>query len=250
MIGDRRITFFKIFLLILFLLIGCRQGPYAIPTPTPAFVKTFPYVQETEPSTSEESNAGTTATLNLFSKECNSCHPSGESGLGPKIKNVGDRINLETFIKTVREGRNIMPAFKSDKISDNDITGLWEYLNGLQKNAATQKTADVTEKQQTVTAPTTSSSTTTTTTTTTTIAPIQSSVTAAAGGQVLFGQRCNACHPGGGAGLGPSLKNLSGIHNLASFTGVVRSGRNVMPSFQNLSDTEIAALWDYLKDLK
>jgi mono/diheme cytochrome c family protein len=72
----------------------------------------------------------------------------------------------------------------------------------------------------------------------------------AATGQVAFMQKCNRCHPGGEAGLGPGLNDKPFPDFLKRFQ--VRHGLGVMPHFdkEELSDAQLDAILDYLKALR
>ena len=65
----------------------------------------------------------------VFMAHCNKCHPGGEAGLGPAINNKP----LPGFlIRTqVRKGLGVMPAFKEDHISDQELDNLVAYLKEL-----------------------------------------------------------------------------------------------------------------------
>ncbi len=73
-------------------------------------------------------------------------------------------------------------------------------------------------------------------------------------GQSTFGQYCDACHPGGGAGVGPALigpgfdANFAGDAKLSS---IIRSGTPTMPGFPStrINDTQLAGLIAYLRQL-
>lgn len=69
-------------------------------------------------------------------------------------------------------------------------------------------------------------------------------------GQVVYMSKCNKCHPGGDAGLGPSLNNkpLPGF----LIRKQIRSGWGAMPSFdpKEISSDELDALVAYLKALR
>lgn len=67
-------------------------------------------------------------------------------------------------------------------------------------------------------------------------------------GRAEFEQRgCNACHPGGGKGLGPPLAGV----NEKTFSTVVRQGRGMMPAFgpDRLGDEALADIFAYLQSL-
>ena len=68
-------------------------------------------------------------------------------------------------------------------------------------------------------------------------------------GQVAFMEKCNRCHPGGEAGLGPALNDKPFPDFLKRFQ--IRHGLGVMPSFtkDELSDPDLDAILEYLEVL-
>lgn len=69
-------------------------------------------------------------------------------------------------------------------------------------------------------------------------------------GRIVFMQHCQKCHPGGEAGLGPSINDKPLPEFLIAMQ--VRVGLGAMPSFhrQELTDEELASLIHYLKALR
>jgi mono/diheme cytochrome c family protein len=82
------------------------------------------------------------------------------------------------------------------------------------------------------------------------LAPPPSLNQQAATGQVAFMEKCNRCHPGGEAGLGPALNDKPFPDFLKRFQ--VRHGLGVMPHFpkEELSDAQLDAILEYLKALR
>ena len=72
----------------------------------------------------------------------------------------------------------------------------------------------------------------------------------AATGQVAFMEKCNRCHPGGEAGLGPALNDKPFPDFLKRFQ--VRHGLGTMPHFskEELSDQQLDAILEYLKAVR
>jgi mono/diheme cytochrome c family protein len=67
----------------------------------------------------------------VFMQHCQRCHPQGEGGLGPAINPapaLGKRLQT-------RHGFGVMPAFKDDQISDNELDQLISYLKALKKHS-------------------------------------------------------------------------------------------------------------------
>lgn len=73
---------------------------------------------------------------------------------------------------------------------------------------------------------------------------------AAALGEQVFGRYCQECHPGGEAGLGPSINDKPLPAFLIRFQ--VRRGMGAMPGFssEQISDHELDALVRYLQVLR
>ena len=71
-------------------------------------------------------------------------------------------------------------------------------------------------------------------------------------GETIYGQRCAACHGAGvqSGGLAPELIRSAVPLDAASFTAVLHDGlltTRGMPSFEELSAEEIAALQHYIR---
>ncbi len=65
----------------------------------------------------------------LFSRECQSCHPRGERGLGPALN---DKPLPEWAIALqVRQGYGAMPAFSPDDLSDAELNAVISYLKAV-----------------------------------------------------------------------------------------------------------------------
>lgn len=65
----------------------------------------------------------------LFNQYCHKCHPSGEAGMGPALN-----INpAPKFVKAfqVRHGLGVMPSFKKEEISKDDLDAILLYLKKL-----------------------------------------------------------------------------------------------------------------------
>lgn len=71
-------------------------------------------------------------------------------------------------------------------------------------------------------------------------------------GKAVFDKNCNACHPGGGKGLGPSIKRGDYNGTATDITKVVRNGKGIMPPYNlnAISDKDLENLNSYLMTLK
>ena len=60
----------------------------------------------------------------IYMAYCQKCHPGGEGGLGPSINGIpGFMKKFQT-----RHGLGVMPAFKKDEISKQDLKDIMTYL--------------------------------------------------------------------------------------------------------------------------
>jgi mono/diheme cytochrome c family protein len=65
----------------------------------------------------------------VFTKNCYQCHPNGEGGLGPALN---DKPAPRFLMKTqVRLGLGAMPAFDKNRISQEDLGALVDYVMAL-----------------------------------------------------------------------------------------------------------------------
>jgi mono/diheme cytochrome c family protein len=65
----------------------------------------------------------------LYNKYCQKCHPAGQAGLGPEV------THKPGFARRVqvRHGLGVMPSFKADDLSKQDLKDIQKYLNALAK---------------------------------------------------------------------------------------------------------------------
>lgn len=76
----------------------------------------------------------------------------------------------------------------------------------------------------------------------------------AVAGQAIYAQLCDACHPGGGAGVGPGLNTTGFVEKYAEDTALVsvlREGTPRMPAFpaSRLSEAQLADLIAFVRTL-
>lgn len=72
-------------------------------------------------------------------------------------------------------------------------------------------------------------------------------------GEQIFIRSCNTCHPGGKAGLGPTLENVSEhFVDEDDLKKLIRSGKGIMPGQPKttINEIEMDNLVDYLKNLE
>lgn len=72
----------------------------------------------------------------FFFRNCNECHPQGESGLGPSMN---DKPLPDALIKVqVRTPVGIMPPFSDAVLPDDQLEDLVEYLKAIRRADANE----------------------------------------------------------------------------------------------------------------
>lgn len=84
---------------------------------------TFAPVPDTEPALAKGEV--------VFNTYCTLCHPGGEAGLGPSFNDKPLPGFLMRF--QIRNGLGVMPAFKEEVISDEELDNLITYIKTLRK---------------------------------------------------------------------------------------------------------------------
>lgn len=67
----------------------------------------------------------------VFMIHCHKCHPGGEAGLGPAINSNPAPQFVKRF--QMRHGLGVMPSFKQDEISKDDLRDISKYLKKWKK---------------------------------------------------------------------------------------------------------------------
>jgi cytochrome c550 len=58
------------------------------------------------------------------------CHgANAQGGVGPKL--AGESPPFDRFVRTVRSGRDAMPAFTASQVSDAELQQIYDYLRSL-----------------------------------------------------------------------------------------------------------------------
>lgn len=67
----------------------------------------------------------------VFSRYCQVCHPGGNPGAGPALRELVPKLTDEQMRSVVRTGKNRMPGYGPQEISDDELTGLVAYIRTL-----------------------------------------------------------------------------------------------------------------------
>lgn len=84
--------------------------------------------------------------------------------------------------------------------------------------------------------------------------PMAASASDATGGQTVYAQLCDACHPGGGKGFGPALNSPdfeAKYGDDAALAAIIREGTTAMPGFptSRVSDEQLGGLIAFIRSL-
>lgn len=84
--------------------------------------------------------------------------------------------------------------------------------------------------------------------------PTTASTSDAAGGQAVYAQLCDACHPGGGKGFGPALNGpdfAAKYGDDAALAAFIREGTTAMPGFptSRITDEQLGDLIAFIRSL-
>lgn len=175
---------------------------------------------------------------------CLSCHSRGPilgGNFGGDLANVGNMRTLSWVHRFIENPGRIDP--------DSKMPGFLGQLNHEQVEAISlylmeqrTSTSPITAPVPVATAPAKPE----------TGAGVKSPAAALSIGETSFKQNCNMCHPGGGVGVGPSLKPEVYKGAQADFTKIIRQGKGAMPLFPptRIDDGELQALYQYISTLK
>ena len=70
----------------------------------------------------------------IFMRQCHSCHPGGEGGLGPGLNDKPlPVVAMKLQVRTGIVGFGVMPSFDRHKIPSEDLDDLMQYIKALRK---------------------------------------------------------------------------------------------------------------------
>ncbi|MHB1417892.1 MAG: c-type cytochrome [Chloroflexota bacterium] len=117
-------------------LVACQPGtaaPTQAPTQAPAQPTAAPTQAPAQPTAAPTATGASSSTLAegqaVFEKNCNPCHPGGNAGAGPSLKRA--QLTVARIKNQVRNGGGGMPAFGTQKISDQELDALAQYVMSL-----------------------------------------------------------------------------------------------------------------------
>jgi mono/diheme cytochrome c family protein len=64
----------------------------------------------------------------VYTAQCQVCHPGGYIGAGPALRPVLPARSDDDLTQSIRHGKNRMPGFGDKVISDADLKALIEYM--------------------------------------------------------------------------------------------------------------------------
>ena len=159
---------------------------------------------------------------------CFVCHQINGSGgaIGPDLSTVGRRLDDSWLVHHLESPRSVAPGTNMPEfsLSNVDLMALAAYLLSLRVSQAPS-------------------------------GPVEAALSSGAeAGKTVFTTYCNACHPNGGAGIGPKLYGADFSKQFGQdsvLTQFVRAGKGNMPGYASgqISDAQMADLIAYLRAL-
>ncbi len=68
----------------------------------------------------------------IFYRSCNTCHPSGKKGMGPRLDKISDHFpDDKQLITLFRKGKGIMPPQTKQDLNDDELKNLIGYVRTL-----------------------------------------------------------------------------------------------------------------------
>jgi mono/diheme cytochrome c family protein len=68
----------------------------------------------------------------LFIRTCNTCHPGGKEGMGPRLDKLSVNFITDDSLKAfIRHGRGMMPAQPPEVLNEEEMNNLIAYLREL-----------------------------------------------------------------------------------------------------------------------
>lgn len=186
----------------------------------------------------------------VVEKNCSPCHPGGHKGIGPDLgaPDFKTRYPQDADVaKVIRGGRNVMPAWSTSKVSDDDLTNVIAFIRSLSGGSSALAATDSSTPAATGGSATAAA--------TATSVPSTGYSNVLANGQVAFDKNCGACHPGGGKGTGPALNSTDFKRRYpqdSDILAVVRTGsggKHAVFSHALLTDGALDSIVSYLRSL-
>ncbi|MBX9722184.1 MAG: cytochrome c [Candidatus Obscuribacterales bacterium] len=76
----------------------------------------------------------------IFVRSCNTCHPGGKKGMGPRLDKVdADFPKDDSLKKFIRKGKGIMPPQPQDSLDDDELSSLCVYVRTLSASLNEEK---------------------------------------------------------------------------------------------------------------
>jgi mono/diheme cytochrome c family protein len=68
----------------------------------------------------------------LFVRSCNTCHPGGKEGMGPRLDRLDEHFPTDSALAAfIRKGKGIMPPQPKDNINDDELNNLIGFVRNL-----------------------------------------------------------------------------------------------------------------------
>lgn len=83
----------------------------------------------------EASNSTNLTGEQIFYRSCNTCHPSGKKGMGPRLDMVNEHYPEDAQLATLlRKGKGMMPPLAPEDINEEELKNIIAYVRTLSTN--------------------------------------------------------------------------------------------------------------------
>jgi mono/diheme cytochrome c family protein len=187
------------------------------PTTKPTSIPTWtPSVTPTPPPETARATVGAELWLTL---PCSGCHGEmAQGGIGPTL--AGTELSLETVLLWIRTGKDPMPAYTEEQVSDLQVRHLYAWLRSLVPPTLTPTSVTPTPPPETA--------------------------RATVGAELWPNLSCSGCH--GELAQGGIDPRLAGTElSLEALLLLVRTGTDSMPAYteEQVSDLEVRHIYAY-----
>lgn len=83
----------------------------------------------------QQSNSTNLTGEQIFYRSCNTCHPSGKKGLGPRLDQVNEHYPENVQLAAlIRNGKGTMPPQAKDDLNEDELKNIMAYARTLSES--------------------------------------------------------------------------------------------------------------------
>lgn len=83
----------------------------------------------------QQSNSTNLTGEQIFYRSCNTCHPSGKKGMGPRLDQVNEHYPEDVQLAAlIRKGKGMMPPQAKDDLNEDELKNIMAYVRTLSES--------------------------------------------------------------------------------------------------------------------